>query len=147
MKLAGGLRLCALFAAVVAGASIMSPCQVVNCPDTIDVEQKLVRNIAGWTSRVDDTPNRLAGVTFFDGPPEQQASLVYQSETNSKGKKYATWSFGTTSTRLVWIACSYSGTNVVLSQPLPKATSQCSVTYNMRQSVAGLPLIERITCK
>src|SRR5450755_2942145 len=143
MTFAGSLRLFAFLTAIVAVASIVSPCAVVSCPDSIAVEQKLVRNIAGWTPRVDDTPIRLAGVTFFDGPPEQQASLVYQRETNSKGNRSATWSFDATSNRLIWITCSYSGTNIVLSQPLPKATSQCLVMYNMRQRIAGLPLIER----
>ena len=120
---------------------------VVSCPETIAVKQKLAQPVSGWTDGTNELPNRHASVTFYDGPPEQKASLVNQGETHSKGKDYATWNFGSDLGNRIWIACGYAGTNVVLSRPLAKGVSQCTVTYNPRQNVAGLPLIERIVCK
>ena len=90
-------------------------------------------------------PNRLAAVTFFDGPPEEKASLVNDSERRAQGKQIATWRFGVKSH--IWISCGYSGTNIVLSRALGDGTKQCMVTYNPRQSIAGLPVIEKIDCK
>ena len=120
---------------------------VVSCPDTITVKQKLAQPVSGWTEGSDELPNRFASVTFYAGPPEQKASLANQGETHSKGRDYATWNFGSETGNRIWIACGYAGTNIVLSHPLAKGVSRCTVTYNPRQSIAGLPLIERIVCK
>jgi hypothetical protein len=117
----------------------------VHCPDTISVKQSLTKPEQGWKETTSDLPNRVSGVTFLDGPPEQRASLVNDAESSVKGKQVATWHFGSQSQ--IWLSCSYSGSNIVLSRALPKGTSVCSVTYNPRQSVAGLPLIEKIECK
>lgn len=117
----------------------------LHCPGNISVKQSLVNKEPGWREGASETPILLAGVTFFDGPPEQKASLVYDSETLLKGKQVAVWRFGSQSQ--IWISCRYSGTTVVLSQPLSKSTSTCKVTYNAKQTIDGLPVIERIECE
>jgi|SRR5579862_4444453 len=117
----------------------------IRCPETISVKQSLAKQESGWKESTSDMPNRLSGVTFLDGPPEQKASLVNEEESVANGKQLATWRFGTQSQ--IWLSCRYSGTNVVLSRALPKGTSSCSVTYNPRQTIAGLPLIEKVECK
>jgi hypothetical protein len=62
------------------------------------------------------------------------------------GKSVSTWSFGRGG-RPVWVACRYAWTSVMLTRELSKPVRNCAVTYNLRQSLAGLPLIEKIDCK
>ncbi len=118
----------------------------VSCPDTIDVKQQLSSPIEGWKAGLDSLPHRLALITFFDGPPEDNASLAPVS-SRVAGKQIATWLFGSRSSRAIWLTCGYAGTAVTLSKSLPASVTSCAVTYNPRQQVSGLPLIEKITCK
>jgi hypothetical protein len=117
------------------------------CPDTIAVRQELQTPVEGWKPKLDDTPNRLASVTFFDGPPEEKASLVNDRTTKAAGKEIAFWHFLLQPKREIWLACGYSGTSIVLTKPLPPKTAACEVTYNPRQRIAGLHVIESIACK
>jgi hypothetical protein len=117
----------------------------VHCPETISVKQTLSKPQQGWKEGTSDLPNLLAGVTFFDGPPEEKASLVNDSERRVQGKQIAIWRFGPQSQ--IWISCGYAGSSIVLSRALTKGSSGCSVTYNPKVTVAGLPSIEKIECK
>ena len=58
-----------------------------NCPDSVDVKQELIAPVSGWTTMIDDTPHRLANVTFYDGPPQQRASLIYDEKSGSQERK------------------------------------------------------------
>ncbi len=124
-----------------------SSAQPAACPDVISVNQALKTPLAGWTSTIDSSPNRLSGVTFFDGPPEEKASLVNDRTTKAAGKEIAIWHFDLRPKREIWIACGYSGTSVVLAKRLPPKTAACQVTYNPHQQIAGSPLIESIACQ
>jgi hypothetical protein len=117
------------------------------CPAKIDVHQQLATPVSGWTPTTDDTPNQLAGITFYDGTPQEKASLVYDDMKKAGGKQVATWSFTPGSGRQTWVACSYSGTNIQMTKALPASARSCEVTYDPRQQVAGLPSIEKISCK
>ena len=119
----------------------------VGCPATVTVSQQLSTPVAGWKAGTDDLPHRLSSITFFDGPPEENASLVNDSTIRGAGKEIALWRFGTGGSRTIWMTCGYSGTSITLSKSLPVGISSCSVTYNPRQQVAGLPLIEQINCR
>ncbi len=117
------------------------------CPAKIDVHQQLATSVSGWTPIADDSPHQLAGITFFDGPPKEKASLVYDDIKKAGGKQIATWTFSPDSSRQTWIACSYSGTSLQLTKALPAGTRSCVVTYDPREQIASLPSIEKITCK
>ena len=117
------------------------------CPATIDVHQQLTKPVSGWTPMIDDAPHQLAGITFFDGTPQEKASLVYDDMKKAGGKQMASWTFTPGSGRQTWIACNYSGTSVELTKALPASTKSCAVTYDPGQQIAGLPSIERIDCK
>jgi len=117
----------------------------LHCPDTISAKETLVKAEQGWKESRSDLPIRFAGLTFFDGPPEQKASLVNDTESMVKGKRIAVWKFGPQSR--IWISCSYSGSSIVLSRPLAKGTSKCTVMYIPKQTIAGLPAIEKIDCE
>ncbi len=96
---------------------------------------------------LDDAPRSLAGVTFYDGPPAEKASLIYDRMTRSKAEQTATWLFTPQKDRPVWVACSYTGTAIELSRSLPPTTTTCSVTYDTQQQIAGLPVIKKIACR
>jgi hypothetical protein len=117
----------------------------VRCPETIAVKQNLAKPEPGWKESLSDMPNRLAGVTFFDGPPEEKASLVYDAESLVKGKRITRWHFGPQSQ--IWLSCRYVDSSVVLSRALMKGTSECQVTYDPSVTTAGLPLVEKTECK
>jgi len=92
------------------------------------------------------TPNLLASVTLFDGPPQELASLV-PDETKVKGRVLASWQLTPNPGRQYWLACGYSGTRITLARALPKDLRTCSVTYDPAVTLDGLPSIERIACK
>jgi hypothetical protein len=117
-----------------------------DCPAKIEVKQTLAQQIAGWFVGYDDMPHLLSGMSFFDGKPEEMASLVPDSQSLSGGTKVAVWTFGATG-RTVWVACHYAGTGIVLQRELPKNTQSCSLTYSTRETIAGLPVIEKVNCK
>jgi len=117
------------------------------CPATIDVQEHLAKAVSGWSPTTDDNPHQLAGVTFFDGVPQEKASLVYDDMKKAGGKQIASWGFAPGTGRQTWIACSYSGTGIQLTKALPSSTRACEVTYDPRQQIAGLPSIEKIVCK
>jgi hypothetical protein len=102
--------------------------QPAACPATVNVQQQLAARVVGWSSMLDDAPHQLAGITLYDGPPQDKASLAYDDITKAAGKQVTKWSFTPHSERPIWIACSYSGTSVVLMKALPATVSGCVVT-------------------
>jgi hypothetical protein len=124
-----------------------SAAEPINCPQTIAVRQELAAPVAGWTPTLDETPHRLAGITFYDGPPAERASLVYDQITRGKAEQTATWLFTPQKDRQIWLACSYAGTAIDLTRSLPRQATRCSVAYDSQQQIAGLPVIRKITCQ
>jgi hypothetical protein len=115
------------------------------CPKEITTKQVSENTPPGWTAAQDKTPQILAGITFFDGPPEQEASLVYDTYTKSKAADVAVWHFAPTSH--IWISCGYHSTAVKLSKPLPAKTTECRVTYSREVHLDGNGEIKAISCK
>ena len=118
-----------------------------SCPPTITTGQELTAPPAGWKPMLDDAPHDLAGITFYDGPPAEKASLVYDRIERSKGAETATWTFAAKKDRPIWLTCSYAGTAVQLARSLPPETTTCTVVYDPKEHVAGLPAIKRINCR
>ena len=119
----------------------------INCPAIIGTRQELTSAANGWTPLLDDTPHNLAGITFYEGPPSEKASLAYDRIQRNKGEQVATWTFARQEDRRIWLVCSYAGTAVELSRSLPPQITTCSVSYDPQQQVAGLPLIKKIACR
>lgn len=143
MKIAFLLTLGVVLLAGVRGGAA----ETVSCPDAITTRQELASPVAGWSAILDDTQHKLAGITFYDGPPAEKASLVYDRMTRGKGEQIATWNFAQTARRPIWLTCSYVETVVQLSRSLPPQITTCSVTYDATQQIAGLPVIKRISCR
>ena len=132
---------------LVAG-SLLCGAEAFECPAAVAVHEGLAKAIPGWTTMLDDSAHQLAAVTFYDGPPEEKASLVYDRIVKAAGgKQTATWSFKAQAGRQFWMTCSYSGTNVVLKKALPPQITRCSVVYEATAKVAGMPAVEKITCR
>ena len=125
--------------------SLLAAADPIGCPKTIQVKEQLAAPVAGWTAASDGMPHQLAGLTFFDGKPEEKASLAPDAEKTQRDHTISTWSFG--KTRPTWVMCQYSGTSVTLTRELPRSTSSCTVTYARGVTIAGLPVIESVTCK
>jgi hypothetical protein len=119
----------------------------VECPATIDVRQQLTTLVQGWTSSEDDVPHRLARITFYDGTPEERASLIPDASHKAGDRETTVWRFMWQTDRRIWLSCSYGSTTIALARALPAGTRACSVVYNLRQRVDGLPVIERISCE
>jgi len=134
-----------LLPALILAAGNGTAADQVKCPAQVDVRQQIGAPVAGWSTVIDDLPQRLAGITFFDGKPEDKASLAPDSESKANGKSISTWNFGA-SERPIWVACRYAWTTVTLTRELPRQVRACSITYNPRQSLAGLPAIDKIDC-
>jgi hypothetical protein len=136
--------------ALMIAATTASAAELIQCPAKIDVNQRLAAQIPGWSvvlsASPDEMPHQLAGVTFFDGNPQDRASLVPDKQSKLKAGTVASWTFGVTD-RAIWIACSYAWTSVVLSRQLPRTTRECSITYSNRDTIVGLPVIEKFDCK
>jgi len=130
----------------VSGAAGLAQAEEVGCPAQISTTQTLARPVSGWTDRKDTSPNVLAGLTFYDGPPEEQASLA-PDEKHVKGKLVESWELFPNPPRQNWIECIYAGTSIKLARPLPKEIRGCTVTFDEKQTVDGYPLIEKIACK
>ncbi len=140
----GALKLPLLGIALV--STIAFAADPIRCPGAVEVHQQIATPVRGWTPAADPTPLRLAGITFFDGGPKDQASLAPDRESKDNGKTVATWNFDG-SGRGIWVACRYASTNVTLTKELPKAIKACSITYTAHQSISGLPVIEKVDCR
>ena len=71
----------------------------------------------------------LAGVTFFNGDPQENQSIAPSRDTALKGRsRIAQWHFGS-STESVWLACRYLDTGISIVRRLPASYKECQLTY------------------
>ncbi len=131
--------------AIAALAAAPTP-SLVDCPRTLAVEQKPRETPAGWSAADNGSPHRLDQVTFFDGPPAELASLVYDEEASAEKEWTGIWHFEP-SPRGFWIACAYSGTSIVLSRRLPAEVKVCRVTYEKEGREGAVGEIRKIDCR
>lgn len=119
---------------------------LVDCPPALTVKQEAVAPPAGWFAGDDGQPHRLAAVTFFDGPPKELASLVYDDSASAAGEWTGIWHFGP-NPRGFWIACSYRGTSVTLSRRLPEEVKECRVRYEREKRSGPVGELRSIDCR
>lgn len=106
----------------------------VACPPAIQVSEQ-------------PQSRRLVGITFFDGPPEEKASLVYDTFRRAGKTDVAEWTFAPQAKRGFWLSCAYEATSAVRARQLPPDTRTCSVIYDAKKKIEGLPLILKIACQ
>jgi hypothetical protein len=112
-----------------------------NCPATLVVEETLKQSPEGWTQGRADVPRRLSGITIFEGDPKDLASLIGEQRKPSRNTMISTWQF--TPGAQYWISCTYSGTRIVLSRPIPSNYRAVVITYDMNVSIDGTPEIQK----
>lgn len=125
-----------------AGAAAAAP----QCPAEISAKQELFSAQQGWQGQQGTSTHRHARITFYDGSPAEQASLAPDETRRLSGKEVSTWRFGRSSKRAIWIECGYAGTSISLSQELPAGTRSCSITFDPKVRLSGLPRIEKLDC-
>jgi hypothetical protein len=118
------------------------------CPPTLAVEQKASAPSAEWTVSSSGYKTALAGVTIFDGPPANQASLLPDDERTSSDTVFQTWKFGKNDAGY-WLECDYANTTAQIYQRLPAGVSRCDVTYerNVRFGGEGRRVVKSVRCK
>jgi hypothetical protein len=135
--------LAALLAMVPAAAA-----EKIACPAEIKATpSQLATPVAGWTARVDGVPTQLSGVTFYDGAPEDGASLVPDAEKQTKAKSTATWKFDAPGAKGFWIGCRYANTSLTLERQLPSGVKECVVTYDGSATIDGAPVVQDVACR
>jgi len=117
------------------------------CPATVAVEQRASAPAPDWTVSYSGYETAVAGVTIFDGPPTEQASLVPDSEKPSGDKIIQIWQLPK-SDRGYWIQCNYANTTAQISRRLPASVSRCDVVLNNNQRfIGGANVVKSVNCK
>ena len=118
------------------------------CPATVAVEQKASAPAPDWAVSYSGYETAVAGVTIFDGPPAQQASLVPDSEKPSGDNIIQIWQLQK-SDRGYWIQCNYANTTAQISRRLPEGVRRCDVVldHNMRFGGGGGNVVKSVNCK
>jgi hypothetical protein len=134
-------NICAIAASHIAQAAESA------CPQTIAVAQSASAPAPDWTVTYSGYETAVAGVTIFDGPPAQQASLVPDNEKTSGDDVIQTWQLAK-SDRGYWLQCNYANTTAQIVRRLPAGVSRCDVTYdhNVRFGGGG-NVVKDVTCK
>lgn len=120
---------------------------LLECPPQLVVEQRQVQPQAGWQEFYEKLPHVLSSVAFYDGPPEELASLVPDRVQGDRGEQRATWRFAADAPRGYYLICVYTNTTARLMRRLPRELTNCTVTYvssRVKQSSTGAP--KRIEC-
>jgi len=123
-------------------------CAQATCPPELAVEQKAVAPESGWTVTYSPYQTAIAGVTIFDGPPSEQASLVPDNQKTTADTVIQTWQLAG-SGRGYWLQCEYANTTAQLYRGLPASVTRCEVSYarNLHFGGAGRPVVKSVNCK
>jgi hypothetical protein len=118
------------------------------CPPEITVEQKASAPDSNWTVTYSGYKTAVAGVTIFDGPPAEQASLVPDTDKTTESTVIQTWRL-LKSNRGYWLQCQYANTTAQIYQRLPANVSRCDVTYerNVFFGGGGSRVVKSVKCK
>ena len=91
--------------------------------------------------------NHLSMVTFFDGKPEEQASLVYDDIVTTKDGSRATWRLTPDSERGYYLVCTYEKQAKPVTQKLSPKLTSCVVEYGKPAEKSKLPPVRSIECR
>jgi hypothetical protein len=118
------------------------------CPQTIAVEQRASAPAPDWTVTYSGYDTAVAGVTIFDGPPAEQASLVPDNEKTVGDDVIQTWQLAK-SARGYWLQCNYANTTAQIARRLEASITRCDVVldHNMRFGGGGGYVVKSVNCK
>lgn len=114
-----------------------------SCPKTMQVTERPGALPPGFTAYSNENPPTtdlsavmtldLEQMQFSDGPPEEQAWLAPDRDERT----WQGWHFTPSSGKQIWLSCSYTGSKLLLSAPLPANVKYCKVTHD--PSMQGYP--------
>jgi hypothetical protein len=119
----------------------------LDLPAAIDVREDARSSPDGWRVAVGNRQHVLASITFFDGRPEDMASLVFDREVKRKDKVTRTWQFDAGWKEGVWMQLGYASTAIMLERQLPKGSAECRVEFDHSITVAGFEQIKSLECR
>ena len=113
-----------------------------DCPPQIQTTQSLKGKAPdGWTSiRETRYPQWLKSIAIFDGPPNEHADLVPDNEVNQDPEK-TVWTFNKKKDRSLYLACEYSGTEMLLVKELSRHITQCRMILSISNPPSGTGLL------
>jgi hypothetical protein len=119
--------------ALVVGLGLSFPAfastEELTCPASIGTQESPSADVPdGWSVRATEAPHVLAKVSFFEGDPSRQIGIVPRQDKRVGKDHVLTWSF-VGDGDLVWIACRYQQTNLMLTHELARQYRQCRVIY------------------
>ena len=118
-----------------------------SCPPEIAVEQKGSAPGVDWTVTYSGYQTAVAGVTIFDGPPAEQASLVPNNEKTIGDNVIQIWQLSKND-RGYWLQCNYANTTAQISRRLPASVTRCDVVYNHNERFSGGGyVVKSVNCK
>ena len=118
--------------------------RVEACPQHIETTQVAGDAIPeGWSAFGTKKMQRLVGVSFFLGPPDQLALLAPEREQRIGKNRVATWTFPVSETAY-WVACEYAKTTVVVARALQSDVRECTVEYD---GAFSTPVARRWSCR
>jgi hypothetical protein len=89
----------------------------------------------------------LSMVTFFEGKPEEHASLVYDEIVTTKDGSRATWHLTPDSDRGYFLVCTYEKPDKPVTQRLSPKLTTCLVEYGKPAGPSKLPPVRSIRCQ
>ena len=94
------------------------------CPDHVVAQTVMEPLEAGspWEIRAGENGGfrTLAGITIFDGTPEEMASLAPDTQDGQ-----SVWTFAAQKQRKIWLECNYNNTPLKLARALPDTVTRC----------------------
>jgi hypothetical protein len=112
----------------------------------IEVEERLVAPQPGWTEGLSGLATELAGVSVFDGPPEELAELIPDDGTDATDVRSDIWNLPKNDLGY-WLTCRYSSTTVTLTRRLPATVTRCEAVYEKEiHFVGGDPVVRSTAC-
>jgi len=117
------------------------------CPAEVVVAQRADAPGPDWTVSYSGYETAVAGVTIFDGPPAEQASLVPDNQKTAGDNIIQTWQLPNSS-RGYWLQCNYANTTAQIARRLPASVTRCDVVYdhNLRFGGGG-NVVKSVNCK
>ena len=86
-------------------------------------------------------------VTFFEGRPEDQASLVYDELVQTKNGSRAIWHLHPDSGHEYSLVCTYDKPTKPVTQKLSQKFKTCVVEYGKSGQSSKLPPVISIQCR
>lgn len=136
----------------ISGASFASEVFNVECPEAIQVDERLASKHPLWEGAANNGYGQfghmLQNVGFYYGHPKNRASMVPDDTTDNKKRvRKSAWKLlGNGAQEEYWVACSYNNTLQTLARRLPPHLKLCEATDTLLPSGATLK-IDAVVCR